>query len=82
MAPKQKKASEELKNLEAKELLKKVEEWRRELFSLRLNATTAHVKNHSQFKKLRKNIARGLTLLGQKDIKESSLEASKTLVVE
>ena len=65
------KATEELKTLQQEELKGKVEEWRRELFGLRLNATTAHVKDYSQFKKLRKNIARGLTLLGQKESEET-----------
>ena len=60
------KINEELKNLSAEQLQVKVEEFRRELFGLRLSVTNAHVKNYSQFKKLRKNIARGLTLLNQK----------------
>lgn len=57
---------EELRGLNEKELETKVEEWRRELFGLRLNASTSHVKNYSRFSALRKNIARGLTLLTQK----------------
>lgn len=58
--------TEELMELSSEDLKEKIEEWRRELFGLRLNATTAHVKDYSQFKKLRKNIARGLTFLEQK----------------
>ena len=34
---------------------------RRQLFILHINASTAHVKDYSQFKKLRKSIARVLT---------------------
>ena len=74
MTRKDKSTIEELKSMEAPDLKVKVEEWRRELFGLRLNATTAHVKNYSQFKKLRKNIARGLTLLGQKDLEQPSMQ--------
>lgn len=52
--------------LDTQNLKDKVEECRRELFGLRLNAVASHVKDYSQFKKLRKDIARGLTLLTQK----------------
>jgi ribosomal protein L29 len=55
--------NKELVGLNLTELKTKVIEWRRQLLSLRLNAATSHVKDHSQFNKLRKNIARGLTFL-------------------
>ncbi len=55
--------TKELAGLGATELKAKVIEWRRQLLSLRLNAATSHVKDFSQFTKLRKNIARGLTYL-------------------
>ena len=57
---------QELQNSTAHELRDKVEGYRREIFSLKLNSTTAHVKDYSQFKKLRKNLARALTYLRQK----------------
>lgn len=40
---------------------------REELFRLRINISTTHVKDYSQFKKLRKNIARVLTVISEKD---------------
>jgi ribosomal protein L29 len=43
------------------QLQEKLEEVRRELFSFRLNAVTAHVKDYSQFAKKRKTIAQLLT---------------------
>jgi ribosomal protein L29 len=55
--------NKELTGLSAIELKVKVIEWRRQLLSLRLNAATSHVKDFSQFNKLKKNIARGLTSL-------------------
>lgn len=55
--------NKELIELGVIELKAKVIEWRRQLLSLRLNAATSHVKDFSQFNKLRKNIARGLTYL-------------------
>jgi ribosomal protein L29 len=60
------KKTQDLFPLNDQELKVKVDGWRRELFGLRLNSVAAHVKDFSQFKKLRKNIARGLTILTQK----------------
>lgn len=58
-----KRVAEEFRTLKLEELDQKIDELRRNLFSLKLNATTSHVKNVSQFKKLRRDIARGLTVL-------------------
>ena len=57
------KEREDLKNMDPAELNKKINALRRELFSLRLNAATAHVKDYSQFGKLRRQIARAETEL-------------------
>ena len=59
------KQREQLKGLGEKELREKVSEYKRELFSLRLNSVTSHLKDYSQFKKLRKNVARALTYLNK-----------------
>ncbi len=58
-----------LKQLEIKDLALKLDSLRREYFTLRLNSSTSHVKDYSQFKKSRKNIARTLTALRQKGVK-------------
>ena len=63
---KRKEQKEEFKGLNGQELKAKVEALRQELFSYRLNAATAHIKDYSHFKKLRKNIARGMTYLRAK----------------
>ncbi len=63
------KFKEELKQLEIKDLIFKLDALRREHFTLRLNSSTSHVKDYSQFKKSRKNIARALTALRQKGVK-------------
>ena len=57
------KERENLKNMDSAKLKKNIDSLRRELFSLRLNAATAHVKDYSQFGKLRRQIARALTEL-------------------
>lgn len=67
----------ELNQLDEKALQLKVEEWRRELFGLRLNASTAHVKDYSRFAKLRRSVARGLTLLTQKQMGNIVADAQK-----
>ncbi len=57
-----------MQELNFDELQQKVEQLQRELFSMRLNASTAHVKDYSQFNKLRKDIARVLTVIKQKEL--------------
>lgn len=56
----------EIKELNVAQLKEKIESLRRALFNLKLNASTAHVKDYSQFVKLRRNIARAETYLRQK----------------
>ena len=51
----------ELKNLNTDDLMVKEMTFRQELFSYNLNMATGHIKDYSQFKKLRKNIARAQT---------------------
>jgi ribosomal protein L29 len=48
------------------QLQEKVELWRQELLGLNFTASSAHVKDYSQFSKIKKNIARALTHLNQK----------------
>jgi ribosomal protein L29 len=66
MKTKEQKNQSELKSLGVKELQDKADTLRRELLMLRLNAVSMHTKDYSQFKKLRKDIARTLTFLNQK----------------
>lgn len=60
------KFKQELGQMSDAELHGKLEDVRRELFSLRLNSSTAHIKDYSLFKKLRKDVARILTFLRKK----------------
>jgi len=57
----------ELKALSELELISKIDDLRRELFSLRLHSKTSPLENFTLFKKLRRNIARALTYLRQKN---------------
>ncbi len=56
----------ELRGLSIEELLKKETELRQEMFQQRLHAATKPVKDNQSAKKLRRNIARVLTIIGQK----------------
>lgn len=60
------KEREQLKNMSAADLENKFNELKKELFSLRLNSMTTHIKDYSQFSKLKKSVARVLTLLNEK----------------
>jgi len=62
------KFKEELKKMSAQELKEKLDAMRRELFGLKLNSTTAHVKDYSVFNKLKKNIARVASSLRQAQV--------------
>lgn len=60
----------ELKQMNTQELATKIAALRHELFSLRLNVVTTHIKSFpSQQKALRKAIACGLTYLQEKSKK-------------
>lgn len=59
------KIKDEFKNMGSNELVEKLDALRREYFGLKLNA---HVKDNSQFKKLKKNIARVETYLRQQEL--------------
>lgn len=64
------KSKQEIRQLSAEELKSQLEVLKKGLFSLRLNATTSHVKDYSQFGKIRKAIAQVATLLRQKELAE------------
>ncbi len=61
-----------LEQMNVQQLQERLDKLQRDLFSLRLSSATAHVKNYALFKQYRRNIARVLTLMGQRsDITES-----------
>jgi len=65
------KFKEELRQLNLDKLHEKLDGIRKELFGVRLNSATAHIKDYSQFKVLRKQIARILTTIRLKEEQES-----------
>ena len=56
----------EMRELDVEELQRRVAATRRELFNLRFQHATGQLENMGQLKEVRKNIARLLTVLNQK----------------
>lgn len=62
---KRNKLKQELSGMSAQELNETLDTLRRDLFGLKLNTSTSHVKDYSQFKKIKTNIAQVLTHMQQ-----------------
>ena len=60
--------AQELRQLKKEELEGKIRTWREELFRNRFKSQTAEAKDTSVFKKLRRDIARGLTILQETNL--------------
>ena len=58
---------DEIKKLDADTLKKEVQQLKKELFNLKFNVAAGQVKDYSQFKKIRTDIARCLTFLQSKE---------------
>jgi large subunit ribosomal protein L29 len=56
----------EVRELDVEELQQRIAQTRRELFNLRFQHATGQLENTGQLKEVRKNIARLLTVLNQK----------------
>jgi ribosomal protein L29 len=63
---KQAKQRAELAQMSVEDLIKNLHETRRTLLVLRLNAASSHVEDYSQFKKLRRQVARIQTKIREK----------------
>ena len=53
-------------SLDERALRTEITQLKKELFNLRLNASTMQVKDNSQFKKLRAQVARAFTVLNER----------------
>ena len=62
-------SNKEIRELSNEELLKKIEEYKEELFNLRFSQATGNLEKPSRIKELRKLVARMKTIM-----KERSLE--------
>jgi large subunit ribosomal protein L29 len=60
--------ADKLRNLQESELNKKLADYRKELFNLRFQHSTAQLENTQRLPNVRKNIARILTVLREREM--------------
>lgn len=60
----------ELKELAVEELQRKEQDLRRELFNLRFQQATGEIENPMRIRRIRKDIARVLTMITERDKKD------------
>ena len=61
---------QEIRELETKELLQKVEEFKKELFELRFQQATGQLENTARVKEVRKSIARIKTVIRERELNQ------------
>lgn len=71
------KVREEIRQATPEQLQNTLAQLQRQLFVLKINSATTHLKDYSQFKKIRKNIARVLT-----EQREKHAAAMMAMIVE
>lgn len=59
----------EIRKLTTEEITKKIEEYKEELFNLRLSQATGTIEKPSRIKELRKLVARMKTILRERELK-------------
>lgn len=59
----------EIRELTTEEITKKIEEYKEELFNLRLSQATGNLEKPSRIKELRKLVARMKTILRERELK-------------
>lgn len=64
---------EDLAHLGINELKQEIVQLKKELFNLKLNASTMHLKDYSQFKKLRVKVARAFTHLRSHEVRQAEV---------
>jgi large subunit ribosomal protein L29 len=67
----------ELRSLDDDELLTKLREAKEELFNLRFQAATGQLENHGRLNKVRKNIARIYTIMRERELGITTVEAAE-----
>jgi len=64
---------EEIREMSSEELRRKLEELQRELFNLRFRHVTRELKDTSQLRKVRKDIARVKTILRERELQRDAV---------
>ncbi|HAD23789.1 MULTISPECIES: 50S ribosomal protein L29 [Kandleria] len=60
----------DIRNIETTELLKKVEEFKKELFSLRFQQATGQLENTARIREVRKSIAKIKTVIRERELEK------------
>ncbi len=60
----------EIRNLSNEEILAKIEEYKEELFNLRLSQATGNLEKPSRIRELRKLVARMKTVLRERELQD------------
>ncbi|HHW06089.1 MAG TPA: 50S ribosomal protein L29 [Clostridia bacterium] len=66
--------AKEVRDLTTKELQKKVEDLKQELFNLRFQLATGQLDNPMRIRDVRRNIARVKTVLRERELKETKVK--------
>ena len=61
----------EIRELTNEQIIKKIEEYKEELFNLRFSQATGNLEKPSRIKELRKLVARMKTMLRERELKEN-----------
>ena len=61
---------QDIRNIETKDLLVKVVEFKKELFSLRLQQATGQLENTARIKEVRKSIAKIKTVIRERELEK------------
>ena len=62
--------NKDIRDLSTEELMKKIAEYKEELFNLRFNQATGNLEKPSRIKELRKLVARMKTVLRERELKD------------
>ena len=65
-------SNQEIRDLSNEEILKKIEEYKEELFNLRFSQATGSLEKPSRIRELRKLVARMKTVLRERELKEEN----------
>ena len=63
--------NQEIRDLTNEEIVKKIEEYKEELFNLRFSQATGSLEKPSRIRELRKLVARMKTVLRERELKEN-----------
>ena len=64
--------NKEIRDLTNEQIVKKIEEYKEELFNLRLSQATGNLEKPSRIRELRKLVARMKTVLRERELKEEN----------